>query len=123
MILARVTIRRSGLEKSVNLRRLSRFFAFYFLIAVLAAVALLIPLCPWHPWSVRSWIMYIALALPVMVVGEWVGDRLLSNPLSDVVERRTRGRRFSWVRVAYVVSLTLVVVGGLVLLAASLRGH
>lgn len=59
----------------------------------------------------------------MMIVGEWVGDRLLSNPLSDVVERRTRGRRFSWVRVAYVLSLTLVLVGGLVLLAASLRGH
>jgi hypothetical protein len=88
----------------------------YGLLAGTAAVLLLIPLWPWRPSSLQSWILYAVLTLPIMVAGEWVGDKILHNPLSNAVDRVTGRRQFSWLRIVYLLTLALVFIAlGLVI--------
>jgi hypothetical protein len=50
------------------------------------------------------------LALPIVIAGEWAGEKILHNPLSDTVDRVTRHRRFSWLRILYYLALALVLI-------------
>jgi hypothetical protein len=91
--------------------RLLRFVAIYLLVAGAAAVLLLIPLWPWRPSSTQGWALYALLALPIVIAGEWIGDRVLDNRLSRAVDRATRQHQFSWFRIAYLLVLTLALIG------------
>jgi hypothetical protein len=91
--------------------RLLRFVAIYLLVAGAAALLLLIPLWPWRSSSPQGWALYAILALPIMIAGEWIGDKVLHNRLSRAVDRATRQRQFSWFRIGYLIALTLALIG------------
>lgn len=90
--------------------RLLRFVAIYLLVAGTTAVFLLISLWPWRPSSLEGWVLYAIWALPVVIAGEWVCDKVLANPVSRVVDRITRPHRFSWLRIGYLVALVLALI-------------
>jgi len=83
----------------------------YLIVATIAAALLLVDLWPWHPTSWRVWLLLVAIALPVLIVGEWFGEALFNNPLSHSVGRATASRSFSWLRIGYLLGLALLVLG------------
>lgn len=72
---------------------------------------------PQRPTTWLGWFALFALALPVTVAGEYVGELLFRNRLSQAVEQRTQQRRFSWLRIAYVLLLFLPLFAGITALA------
>jgi hypothetical protein len=86
-----------------------RFLLGYLVVALVAAGLLLLNLWPWHPTSWRTWLLFVVLALPITIVGEWFGETALNNRLSKSVDRATASRSFSWVRIAYLLALVLLV--------------
>jgi hypothetical protein len=56
-------------------------------------------------------------AFPVTVLGEWLGDGLMDNPLTATIERKTRSSKFSWARIAcFVAMLVLLAICAVALL-------
>jgi len=88
-----------------------RFLLGYVVVALVAAGLLLLNLWPWHPTSWRAWLLFLVIASPVMIAGEWFGETVLNNPLSKSVDRATASRSFSWLRIVYLLGLGLLVLG------------
>ena len=91
-----------------------RFVAIYFLLsAVLGAVALVSSFPAW-PSSWLGWLGLFALVVPLTLAGELVGESLHRNQIARAVERRTQSKRFSWLRLGYLLAVGLVVVAAVV---------
>ena len=88
-----------------------RILITYLVVALVAAGLLLVDLWPWHPTSWRVWLLFVVLALPVLIAGEWLGQAVFTNPLSQSVDRATASRSFSWLRIGYLVGLAVLLVG------------
>jgi hypothetical protein len=99
-------------------RRLLRILVSYLLVALVASGLLLLNVWPWHPISWRAWLLFVVLAPPVLIAGDWIGGMMLTNPLSRSVDRATARNSFSWLRIAYVLALIVFVLG-----AASIVRH
>jgi hypothetical protein len=86
-----------------------RFVAAYVLLsAVLGGLALLQSF-PARPSSWVGWLLLFALALPVTIAAEFVGELVFRNPVSQAVERRTKHKGFSSLRVLAGLVVMLVV--------------
>lgn len=82
------------------------------LLAVVAALALLVNVFPQHPTSVRGWLVFVALALPILVIGELIGNAIFENRFVRSIGKNSQSGRISWARVTYgVVALLLLAVG------------
>lgn len=92
-------------------RRLLRIVVGYLLVALVAAGLLLVNVWPWHPVSWRAWLLFVVLAPPVLIAGEWIGEKMLTNPLSRSVDRATARNSFSWLRIAYLLTVVVLVLG------------
>lgn len=87
-----------------------RFFAAYVLVsAVLGGLALLQSF-PARPTSWVGWLLLFTLVVPVTIAAEFVGELLLRNPFTRAVDRRTKDKSFSWLRVLVGLVIMLVVV-------------
>jgi hypothetical protein len=82
-----------------------RFNRVYLIVSLFAAAALLVDTWPQHPKSLLHWALLLLIALPVIVLGEWLTDGLVNNPLSEIIERGTRRSSFSWARIAYYLAI------------------
>jgi hypothetical protein len=69
----------------------------------------LLALWPWHPATFVQWLLFVLLAPLAWGAVEYVGERTLSPELAA----RISSRRFSWLRVAYALCATLVLLGAL----------
>lgn len=86
-----------------------RFVAAYVLLsAVLGGLALLQSF-PARPTSRVGWLMLFALVVPVAIAAEFVGELIFRNPVSQAVERRTKDKCFSWLRILVGLVLMLLV--------------
>lgn len=85
--------------------RALRFFGFYLALSLICAPILLLQLLPFHPKSALGWLILVAAAVPVTVLGELIGNFLLKNRVSAAVDRRTRSTALSWVRISYVLGV------------------
>jgi hypothetical protein len=64
---------------------------------------------PDYPRTVTGWLVFFALALPVTLVGEAIGEGLWRNRVARAIEERSAGQSFSWLRIAYgVVAMSLL---------------
>ena len=90
------------------LGKLLKFGLIYLVLSLFAATASLVETWPLRPHSPVQWILLFVIALPVTALAEWLSDRALHNPLSRTVEARTRGSRFSWLRIAYVLAMYIL---------------
>jgi hypothetical protein len=68
----------------------------------------LIPKRPHHPTSILEWVLLFSIALPVTLLGEWLGDGLMDNPLTVRIERKTRSSKLSGARIAYFVAMLVL---------------
>jgi hypothetical protein len=57
----------------------------------------------------------VVLALPALLLSEWLGEGMLTNPLSKSVDRATANSSFSWLRIGYLLALAILVFGSLFL--------
>ncbi|HEY4771433.1 MAG TPA: hypothetical protein VIH50_00235 [Steroidobacteraceae bacterium] len=89
---------------------LLRFLGIYLTINAIAAVGLLLTLWPYRAASSSGWILLFVIALPVTALGEWLGESFLKNRMSLAVERATQRSNFSWIRIAYVLAMALIVI-------------
>jgi uncharacterized membrane protein len=86
-----------------------RFVAGYVLLsALLGGVALLLSF-PARPTSWPGWLLLLALAVPVAIAAEFLGDFIFRNPVVRAVERRTKDQSFSWLRILVAVPLMFLV--------------
>ena len=93
--------------RAQSMKRALRFSAVYvFLSAVLCCLALLQSF-PARPTSWGSSLLLFALVVPVTIVGEAMGEILFRNPLTRAVERRTKDKSFSWLRILASLALML----------------
>ena len=95
------------------MRRIAQFLAIYVAASLMLGGLFLLQSFPERPQSLTGWAMLFALAIPLTVVGEAVGELLFRNRLTRAVEDATRTRSFSWFRIAYVLSVALAVIAAL----------
>lgn len=93
-----------------RLPRLLRWIAIYLTLTSAAAAVLLLELRPYRPSSLAGWTLFFLAAVPMMLFGEWVGAKLLKNPISAAVERGTQPSTLSWMRIGYLVLLVSIVI-------------
>ena len=72
--------------------------AYIALSAALGGLALLQSF-PARPTSWTGWLLLFALVIPVTVAAEFVGALVFRNPVSQSIERRTKDKSFSWLRI------------------------
>jgi hypothetical protein len=87
-----------------------RFLGFYLALSLICAPILLLQLLPFHPRSVPGWVFLVVAAVPVTILGELIGDWLLTNRISAEVDRRTRDVTLSWIRIGYVLGVLILFV-------------
>ena len=61
-----------------------------------------------HRSAMSEWVLLFAIALPVTLLGEWLGDGLMDNPLTVRIEHKTRNSKLSGARVAYFVAMLVL---------------
>jgi hypothetical protein len=87
-----------------------RFFAAYVLLSAVFGGLALIQSFPDRPTSWVGWLLLFMFVLPVTMAAEFVGELIFDrNPVIQAVERRTKAKRFSWLRVLTALTLTLLV--------------
>jgi len=91
-----------------------RLAAIYLALSLRLAALALLQVVPWRPASWLGWTALLLLALPLSLLGEYVGQLLWTNRMSRSIEERTRGQAFSWARVAYALVVMVVVLGALI---------
>lgn len=100
------------------MKRVIKFIGQYITISLLAGAVLLMYSFPEHPKTWRGWTALFGFALPVVVAGEFIGQLLLErNPASRAIERHTKGKSFSWLRIGYFLLLLLIVCAVVVVLS------
>jgi hypothetical protein len=78
---------------------------------------LIFDLWPWHPSSPLGWNLFAVSALPILIAGEWVGEKIVDNPVSTAVDRSTHQSDLSWIRIVYLLTLILAFIGTAVFIA------
>ena len=58
----------------------------------------------------------------MLIAGEWIGEKLLTNPLSRSVDRGTAKSSFSWLRIAYLLVVFVFILGLLAIVRHLFRG-
>jgi len=111
-----------GVSETV-LKKIFRFAVIYLILSALAALGVLIDTWPRYPHSVIQWSILLIIALPLSVLGEWLADRTLRSRMSHAVENRTKGAELSWLRVGYLLALTIVFTVCAVLIFHWLHSH
>ncbi len=91
------------------MKALLRIAVVYVAISIALGALALLQSFPARPTTWVGWLLLFALALPVTLIGEFVGDALFRNPVSRAVERNTQGQAFSWLRVVMGLALMLFV--------------
>ncbi|MFO1401723.1 MAG: hypothetical protein U1F30_11025 [Steroidobacteraceae bacterium] len=93
------------------MKRLAQFTVVYLALSAVAAVGLLVSTFPWRPHTGLGWAVLFLAALPALLAIEWSGTLLSQrNRVAEAVERRTRGKAFSWLRVGFQLCALLLVV-------------
>lgn len=80
----------------------------------MAAVLWLVFAFPWHPKSPLGWALLFLLALPMTLAGEFVGDKLLNSRPGRYVEKKTKHKSFSCLRIVYVLAVSLTAISAVV---------
>jgi hypothetical protein len=78
--------------------RLLRIVVTCLLVAAIATVLLIFDLWPWHPSSPLGWNLFAVSALPILIAGEWVGEKIVDNPVSKGVDRSNDAQSHSHTR-------------------------
>ena len=86
-----------------------RFVVAYVLLSSVLGGLALLQSFPTRPTSWGGWLLLFALVVPVTIAAEFVGELIFRNPVSQAVERCTKGKGFSWLRILVGLVLMLFV--------------
>ena len=103
------------------LRRVLTFLGMYVAFSALAAFILLLNFLPYHPNSLTGWLILFAVALPLTIAGEAIGNFLFSNPIARIVNAKTEAHSFSWLRILFIL-ITMLLFFGLAFVVAHWLG-
>ena len=98
-----------------------KFVAIYVVLSVLLGGLALLQSFFDRPTSWVGWLAFFALVIPVTIAGEFVGEVVFGNPVSQAVERHTKGQRFSWLRILVGLVVMLILLAAVVGLGQLLR--
>jgi len=83
------------------MERLLTFVALYLLLSAIAVAVLLAGAFPSYPKTVAGWALLFALALPLTLVGEFVGEFFWRNRIASAIVARSSGSSLSLLRISY----------------------
>ncbi len=89
--------------------RIIRLLGWYCTFTAIAAAGMLVYSFPNYPKTLFGWALFLALALPIILIGEVIGSGLWKNHLLRRIDERTDKGLSSFLRIVYgVFSLLLV---------------
>jgi hypothetical protein len=88
-----------------------RLVVTYIGLSVASGLGWIILSYPDTPSTTAQWLWLFALALPVQLAGEFVGELLWNNKASRLVEQKTAAKSFSLLRICYGLVLLLLFAG------------
>lgn len=91
------------------LRQLFPLLRWLVLLIFIASFGVLLSVFPQDPQTLIGWMGFIALALPMVLLGDFVSDMLWGNRLAQAIERRTAHQTLSLYRIGYGLAVTLCV--------------
>ncbi|MDP2239758.1 MAG: hypothetical protein Q8K18_06285 [Burkholderiales bacterium] len=91
--------------------RFLKIAGIYVVMSAVAAVGVLIGIFPKHPNTINGWLLLLALALPLTIAGELVGEFIWRNRVAQAVETNTAGRSLSGLRIVYAFVAMLLLFG------------
>jgi len=83
------------------MERVLTFVVLYLALSTVATLVLLAGVFPHHPKTVVGWALLFALALPLAVVGELVGEFFWRNGIAQAIVSRSSGSSLSLLRLGY----------------------
>src|SRR3989338_6894918 len=104
----------AGFAGYITLARMKSVLRFVGIYCVLSAALGAVALVSSFPARPSSWLGLFVLVVPITLVGEVVAESLHRNRIARAIERRTQSKRFSWLRLGYLLSLGLVVAAAVV---------
>jgi amino acid transporter len=101
---------------NINSKKIIRGILIYIAVTFLFGVPAALISGIW-PKTVTGWILIIILAVPVMVIGSFIGEKLFSDKISDTIDPKRKNKQISprrmyyqlLIGVIYVVLLLLVI--------------
>ena len=91
------------------MKSLLRFATIYIALSTVLGLLALVSSFPARPISAHGWLALFALALPLTLAGEFVGELLHRNRVARAVDERTQGKEISWMRIGYLLCIGLLV--------------
>ena len=91
--------------------RVIKIAGIYVALSAIAAIGVLIGVFPKHPTTLNGWLLLLALALPLTIAGEFVGEAIWHNRIAKAIESQTVGRNLSVLRVLYAFVAMLLLFG------------
>jgi len=83
------------------MERLLTFVVLYLVLSTIAVVVLLAGAFPYHPKTLTGWALLFALALPLTLIGEFVGEFFWRNRIAGAMVARSSGNSLSLLRMSY----------------------
>jgi len=91
----------------VRVERVLTFVALYLGLSTVLALVLLAGIFPYHPKTVIGWVLLFALALPLTLLGEFVGEFFWRNRIAQAIAARSSGSSLSVLRLSYAFAVML----------------
>lgn len=73
------------------------------------------------PKSITGWIIVIIFALPTMLLGELLGEKLFSNKISQGIDKNRKDKIISVRRIGYALIMGIITTAAIVLFGYLLR--
>jgi len=91
----------------VRVERVLTFVVLYLGLSTVLALVLLAGVFPHHPKTVVGWALLFALALPITLLGEFVGEFFWRNRIAQAIAARSSGVSLSVLRLGYAFAVML----------------
>ena len=91
----------------VRVERVLTFVVLYLGLSTVLALVLLAGIFPYHPKTVIGWVLLFALALPLTLLGEFVGEFFWRNRIAQAIAARSSGGSLSVLRLGYAFAVML----------------
>ncbi len=90
------------------MERLLTFVILYLTLSTVAALVLLAEIFPHYPKTLAGWALLFALALPLTLAGELIGEFFWRNRIAQVIAARSSSSSLSLLRLGYAFAIMLL---------------
>ena len=92
------------------MREVLRAVGIYLLASVICAGFALLVAIPYHPRTMWGWLLLFLLALPLWLIGEWLGRLIFTNKLAHAIDSQSDNRGW-WFRALYLFLVAVLAFG------------